>query len=102
MTTRYQESQIEDVADLLSAAIRNNTQDDRAHQFIGQKTIEGICYSFADLFVADNPPYDYCGHCGIQPPFHIPCVEREEHSIYHHKGFNRTDFLAACGLESER
>ncbi|KKL57997.1 hypothetical protein LCGC14_2229830 [marine sediment metagenome] len=92
MTTRYQKRHYEDVACIL------------------HKYYKGIAYGpgynacvasdFADLFAADNPPNDYCGDCGIQPPFHVPCTEKEEHAIYHYQGFNRAQFLAACGLEA--
>ncbi|KKN07172.1 hypothetical protein LCGC14_1069910 [marine sediment metagenome] len=88
MTTRYQESQIEDVARILAKEGSGSTFG----------PVRNIARDFANLFAADNPPT--CSHCdkrrGIGTVCPSPCGE-------HHfeGGFNRTDFLAACGLESE-
>ena len=99
MTTRYQSEHYEDVARLLSTvSVQHNS---RLKAKGGMEVVVQLISDFAGLFAADNPPDDYCGYCGVQPPFHVPCLENTEHSIYHHKGFYRADFLSACGLESE-
>ena len=80
-TTRYQKSQIEDVAGIIHDSI---------HQ-----TLEGYPFNwverFADLFAADNPKR---------------CTFHGDHNIGYSvdckiTGFNRERFLAACGLERE-
>ena len=96
MTTRYQEKHYEDVARLLS---RRRTAVKYEHGSDIKFGVEDITHDFADLFAADNPPNDYCGYCSIQPPFHVPCTEKEEHAIYHYQGFNRKQFLEACAIE---
>ncbi len=73
MTTRYQKSQIEDVA----------------HIFAGRGMPDVVrtqlTADFADLFAANNPR-------GCEHALHnVPCYEP----------FDRKRFLAACGLESE-
>ncbi len=71
MTTRYQKSQIEDVARILVREGSGSTFG----------PVRNIALDFADLFAADNPPaWDSNKLVG---------------------GFDRERFLAACGLESE-
>ncbi len=77
MTTRYQTEHYEDVAAIL-----------KFH--CGQVSIV-VVGDFADLFAADNPKR---------------CTFHGDHNIGYSKdckitGFDREQFLAACGLESE-
>ncbi len=92
MTTRYQQSQIEDVAEIIH---------DSTHQ-----TLEGYPFNwaerFADLFAADNPKC--CIHCGYVKGTTEICDSadgqlRDEHAFEY--GFDREQFLEACGLEGD-
>ena len=82
MTTRYQKSQIEDVARLLNGAIK---QAEREQRFVDVLLVE----EFADLFAADNPPI-----CRVAARHFAPCG-----IVCLSGGFDRESFLAACGLE---
>ena len=100
MTTRYQKSQIEDLARIL-------------HKYYlgiayGPGYSAGIAGDFVDLFAADSP--SICSVCGTSPlggqnlycvvGFGAPSREpTKEHNW--EGGFNPKQFLAACGLESE-
>ena len=77
MTTRYQKSQIEDVARILSG------WTDPQYQFM----FRCLAKEFAGLFAADNPP-----RCYIEGNHECDdgCMVA---------GFDRKQFLAACGLE---
>ncbi|KKK70016.1 hypothetical protein LCGC14_2928230 [marine sediment metagenome] len=88
MTTRYQKSQIEDVAKILSKGARTV-----------EIVTEDIARDFADLFAADNPN-KCCGEA-VRDHFEYwdPSVPKGEH--HYQPGFNRARFLAACGLEEE-
>ena len=84
MTTRYQKSQIEDVARILRR---------RYYPLHRDKVVawRGLADDFADLFAADNPPVCQVGsHYGPCTP--TACLI---------KGFDREQFLAAWGLEGE-
>ncbi|KKL23086.1 hypothetical protein LCGC14_2428870 [marine sediment metagenome] len=74
MTTRYQKSQIEDVARLLEG----NTLLSDSHKINKPNLVR----AFADLFAADNPSH--------WSSFTQSFV-----------GFDREQFLAACGLKKE-
>ncbi|KKM83068.1 hypothetical protein LCGC14_1313210 [marine sediment metagenome] len=87
MTTRYQSEHYEDVARLLEG----NTLLSDSHK-INKLNLVG---AFADLFAADNPR-----RCTA----HVACPYRYSDgrdNDCHVYGFNREQFLAACGLESE-
>ena len=90
MTTKYQKSQIEDVAVLLHFHHDINVS--------GPIAIATLAGHFADLFAADNPPI--CPRCGRQyraTNTHIypaNCSGPHEYE----GGFDREQFLAACGL----
>ncbi|KKM91576.1 hypothetical protein LCGC14_1227140 [marine sediment metagenome] len=88
MTTRYQKSQIEDVARILSDAVGIASDCDRVDCGCKMESL-AICKDFADLFAADNPP--------ACQAFHGP---GHDSSCKLAGGFNREQFLAACGLES--
>ncbi|KKL28810.1 hypothetical protein LCGC14_2371400 [marine sediment metagenome] len=92
MTTGYRQSQIEDVARILSyhtTAARVDGERER------MEWLAWVAKSFVDLFAADNPPF--CQTCKV------------EHSIFYageglhdyKGGFDRERFLTACGLEEE-
>lgn len=86
MTTRYQEKHYEDAARIL-----------REHK--GCCKTEWVADDFADLFAANNPPT--CRVCGESAAGAPPPCERYDG---HHEwtgGFDREQFLSACGLESE-
>ena len=85
MTTRYQESQIEDVAGIIAAEL-----DDHPERPNRTPTLRAVARQFADLFAANTPPIMRLCWCSPE------CTDVRQVS-----GFNRTDFLAACGLESE-
>ena len=93
MTTRYQKSQIEDVAFILGCHTTAAGMDNEKERM---EWLTWIAKSFADLFAADNPPA--CIDCGAHRG------ERGGPSCEGHLfagGFDRERFLAACGLESE-
>ncbi len=89
--SRYTKQQHEDVArilkDQLSSAAPLNWVGHIA-EVETNATVKRIAYRFADLFAADNP-----GACS--------CPPGEEHpsKCNMRGGFNREQFLAACGLE---
>lgn len=78
MTTRYQETYYEDVAQLLNK----------------HHSSPSLCFDFADRFAADDPPL--CLPCGVpHSRFHA------SEGLHEYKGgFDRKRFLAACGLEA--
>ncbi|KKN08696.1 hypothetical protein LCGC14_1053950 [marine sediment metagenome] len=61
----------------------------------------GMCLDFADLFAADNP--EVCRYCGDSPTAaKVRCVGHEGDPFHNFEGgFNREQFLEACGLETE-
>ncbi len=74
MKTRYQESQIEDVAQILKSQISSALPLNWVGHIAETETnatVKRLAHRFADLFAADNPNFD------------------------------RDRFLSACGLESE-
>ncbi|KKM04345.1 hypothetical protein LCGC14_1765150 [marine sediment metagenome] len=85
MTTRYQKSQIEDVARILSYHTTAAGMDDEQERM---QWLTWIAKSFVDLFAADNPPR--CSTCGASV-----CSQRGHVFA---SGFDRERFLAACGL----
>ncbi len=97
MTTRYQRSQIEDVARILSYHTTAAGMDDERERM---EWLTWITKSFIDLFAADNPPN--CVDCGASSTGESKFCRQ---SIVNHKfegGFNRERFLAACGLEIDQ
>ncbi len=96
MTTRYQKSQIEDVAETLRVHLQGTSPTMNPITLL-----EDMIRDFADLFAADNPHGNSCKDCGVKPPFYIPCTDRVTHSVFQQQGFDREKFLSACGLESE-
>ena len=105
MTTRYQEKHYEDVARILKTIWEchcNSPYDPNEPECADCQTRNGMARTFADLFAADNPPY--CIHCGAPAITDEVCASAggrlyDEHPF--EGGFNREQFLAACGLESE-
>ncbi len=85
MTTGYQEKHYEDVARILRAdrmEARIRPEDD---------ALANVIADFADLFAADNP---------------MRCTFHGDHNIGYSAGckitgFNRKQFLEACGLKKE-
>ncbi|KKK89082.1 hypothetical protein LCGC14_2736700 [marine sediment metagenome] len=80
--------------------------DDVAHIFAQypRGLHDGVVKDFADLFAADNPSSDYCGYCGTDGATSVACPGRSlalGHSLVQHKGFDREQFLSACGLATE-
>ena len=93
MTTRYQKSHYEDVAKLLALHIGpcvprtvTNCPTTLAAEFVG-------------LFAADNPPNSRCWTCGNTKEA-APIYTRPD-GDHRFGGFDREQFLVACGLESE-
>ena len=93
MTTRYQKSQVEDVARILSwhTTAARGDKDKKRMEEIGY-----LCSHFADLFAANNPRR-CTAH--IACPYHHSDGRDNDCHIY---GFDRERFLTACGLEAER
>ena len=91
MTTRYQKSQIEDVAKVLhpyaDASLKWGDGE--------YSTMDEVARDFADLFAADNPPL--CPNCKVSVAgARTDCPTPEAaHNI---GGFDRAEFLSACGL----
>jgi hypothetical protein len=93
MTTRYQKKHSEDVARILRDYLSKPTVGRVFHL-----DRPNICQDFADLFAADNPPV--CRYCRNTPRSAWSlCVGPSTHE--YGGGFDRAQFLAACGLESE-
>ncbi len=98
MTTRYQKSQIEDVARILRDALLETIDDGKMMgRYMDAVTIENIARDFETLFAADNPRRCFAdeGHNGACDD---GCLTGEGSS---NEGFDRKRFLAACGLESK-
>jgi hypothetical protein len=92
MKTRYQEKHYEDVAGILNT---HRTSQTRWAWSNAASTV--LAKAFADLFAADNPPG--CIHCNKSPGVSSAC--RSPYMRHHFEGgFDREQFLAACGLES--
>ncbi|KKL74974.1 hypothetical protein LCGC14_2059480 [marine sediment metagenome] len=86
MTTRYQSKHYEDVARIIAVEM-----DDHPGRPNRTPTLRAVARQFADLFAADNPKR---------------CTFHGDHNIGYSEdckitGFDREQFLAACGLESE-
>ena len=99
MTTRYQSKHYEDVARLL------NKQPVASVGSLYQ-AVKRMGEDFADLFAADNPRI--CNICRAPKGETALCfgsvLGRASNPPGEHNfqgGFDRTQFLAACGLESE-
>ncbi len=92
--TRYQKSQIEDVARVLRAERDAGLNALGKNQ--GSDAIACAMIDFANLFAADNPP-----KCVAHRPGALfrngPCIT----NCLFQGGFNRTAFLADCGLVVE-
>ena len=87
MTTRYQKEHYEDVARVLSYHITAAGMDDERERM---QWLAWVAESFIDLFAADNPP--------ACQAFHGP---GHDSSCKLTGGFNREQFLIACGLKEE-
>jgi hypothetical protein len=99
MTTRYQKQHYEDVAEIIKAELARRRE--RGSPSFGKALTlpTPLVDDFADLFAADNPPSTRCWHCGASEGTMPPCrYPAQEHN---YGGFDREQFLAACGLESE-
>jgi len=90
--SRYSKQHYEDVARIL------NYQRYQACEDVSD-ALDEVSDKFADLFVADNPKC--CIHCGYVKGSTEVCDSangqlRDEHTFEY--GFDREQFLAACGL----
>ncbi len=95
MTTRYQKRHYEDVARLISGNMDATGLDKQRNG-----GLTALAHDYADLFAADNPPSSRCWTCGDDKGTTSICTRPDgEHRF---GGFDREQFLAACGLESER
>ena len=92
MTTRYQKRHYEDVARLLYGAVQDASNKDR---WVDMELV----HEFADLFAADNPPV--CRVCDDDEGTGSICTCSCGGHHHFEGGFNRKQFLEACGLESE-
>ncbi len=107
MTTRYQKKHYEDVARLLAFHWAKVAGDSPVPRGSRARAIMGVVLQdFADLFAADNPQQCvYCLTLGPKPAGEA-CPQRgiapADANTYHSfMGFNRKQFLTACGLEEE-
>ena len=100
--SRYTKEHYEDVALVLSekriyfSHLYNDSQ-----AIVAEQVVDRIAHSLADLFATDNP--DYCGYCGVPSDTVTSlCPERATMKLNHAfiGGFDREQFLAACGLEA--
>ena len=102
MTTRYQESQIEDVARTLKCHKPHNQYGNPGHDqqlLIGYHEL--LCNRFADLFATDNPPSSRCWNCGDSKEAAGAICTRPNEG--HRFGdFDRAKILSACGLEETK
>ncbi len=96
MTTRYQKRHYEDVARIIVGHNGGllDTYSPANHKCLAD--------DFADLFAADNPKC--CIHCGYVKGTTEICDSangqlRDEHTFEY--GFDRDQFLVACGLKPE-
>ncbi len=100
MTTRYQKSQIEDVATILRNAMLETIDGGKmASRYMDDTTVENLANDFDDLFAADNPPL--CTLCYRPESTGRACSTASQRLHNFSGGFDRKQFLAACGLESE-
>ena len=98
----YTKQHYEDVANLIKGSWPEAVPED-----VNEVMLFSLSNKFADLFAADNPDSVYCGYCGATRDHRLPCPERgvsgvearSPHSFVYHKGFNREQFLTACGLK---
>ena len=101
MTTRYQKSHYEDVAEILRH--ERDAGLSGLGSNMGSTAIACVMLEFADLFAADNP--HLCADCNVrqgEEPTSGRCFEaRNRRSHLFVGGFDRERFLTACGLESE-
>ncbi len=84
--SRYSKKHYEDVARILGH--HNGPYAD--------VVVPHLTREFADLFAADNLPSTHCWHCGSNRNVVTDCT----HVKHNYGGFDREQFLAACGLES--
>ena len=95
--SRYGKQHYEDVARILAEEKHFQETSGRPEGMIAAGTVINLKHTFADLFAADNPPSTHCWRCGSNRNVVTICIRpNEEH---HYGGFNRADFLEACGLE---
>ncbi|KKL48058.1 hypothetical protein LCGC14_2329330 [marine sediment metagenome] len=106
--SRYTKEQCEDVARILAEEKHFQETSGRPEGMIAAGAVINLKHTFADLFAADNPRSPYCGYCGIVRDDRLPCPERGVSGVetrpphnFLYKGFNREQFLEACGLETE-
>ena len=94
MSNRYTKEHYEDVAKVLhpyaDASLKWGDGE--------YSTMDEVARDFADLFAADNPPSTRCWSCGDSKEVKSICTRPNEGHSY--GGFDRKQFLAACGLES--
>lgn len=100
--SRYTKEHYEDVARTLT-----DFWADSANWSLYCEVPSELVRNFADLFAADNPKT--CIHCGyLESAFDLAAGEicdsadgrtRDEHNF--EGGFDRAQFLAACGLKGE-
>ncbi|MEE9569451.1 MAG: hypothetical protein V3W37_08700 [Candidatus Binatia bacterium] len=98
MKTRYQESQIEDVAQILKSQISSALPLNWVGHIAETETnatVKRLAHRFADLFAADNPPT--CIECGAHRDETDPEGQCVNHLFAY--GFDREQFLEACGLK---
>ncbi|KKN01744.1 hypothetical protein LCGC14_1124700 [marine sediment metagenome] len=99
MTTRYQEKHYEDVAQILAAAVEESEHEGPTYRAMDWQTVENLAHDFVALFVTDNPLV--CRQCGDDEGSTARCLPDEPTVEHSYDGFDREQFLTACGLESE-
>ena len=99
MNTRYQKSQIEDVARILSGWVPLSLKDEGSDvRFM----LENLVAEFTGLFAADNP--EVCRYCGAtEATAKVRCVGREGDPFHNFEGgFDCEKFLSVCGLKESK
>ena len=94
--SRYTKEHYEDVARIL-----RETVTDPPPMRTAKETAIDFALDFADLFAADNPPSSRCWNCGdSKVALERICTRPNEGHRF--GGFNRKQFLEACGLEPKQ
>lgn len=88
--SRYTREHYEDVARILS---RERVAQEPANR---HGPIYNLIYDFTDLFAADNP--QACSVCRVPK---VDAIRHHDGSHHFVGGFDREQFLAACGLQEE-
>ena len=88
--SKFSKEHYEDVARMLFPYTATGPSNEEHY---GSRAARLIAVDFADLFAADHPPSTHCWHCGSNRNVVTDCT----HVEHNYGGFNREEFLTACG-----